>query len=154
MRLTPKTREQIEAENMLPEGNYEATVESAEDKTSKSGNEMIALKLRCYLPDGSERVISDWILEAFAAKLLDFVEAAGLEAQYKLGKLEARDCEGANVMLTIAHKKQTKGEYAGQVQASVTGYSKVQRGTPRPVVKPKAPIPAGGVEINEDDIPF
>jgi len=115
MRITPKTREQIASENLIPEGKYEALVESAADKTSESGNEMIVLKLRCYLPDGSERVISDWILEAFAAKLLDFVEAAGLEPQYAAGKLEARDCEGANVMLTIAHKKQTKGEYAEKV---------------------------------------
>jgi len=154
MRLTPKTREQIEAENMLPEGNYEATVESAEDKTSESGNEMIVLKLRCYLPDGSERVISDWILEAFAAKLLDFVEAAGLEPQYAAGKLEARDCEGHNVMVTVAHKTPTTGKYAGQTNANVTGYSKIQRAAPRPAAAPKPKPVSAGVAIDESDIPF
>lgn len=159
MKITPKTREQLATENLIPEGNHEVVVEGAEDKVSSNDNEMIELKLRVYLPDNRERVASDWLLESFGAKLLDFVEAAGLEKHYNAGTLTARDCIGHSLLATFVHRTQKKGEYAGQVQSSVTGYAKLVRqaspGGKSVAPKPRSvPPEAVTADIKEDDIPF
>ena len=156
MRFAPKTDQEIEVEGLCPEGWHEAEVTNSEEKISKSGSEMIELRLKVYTPNG-ERTMRDWLLPSFPKKLKHFCDATGMESQYKLGTLTAADCLGKSVMVEVAHKE-GKGEYAGRVNANASDYKKVERGSvanrPAPQAKPKAEMPAGGVMIEADDIPF
>lgn len=57
MRFEPKSEDQLKAEFLLPDGEYDFTVTEAEEKQSAKGNDMIALKLTAYTPDGGERAL-------------------------------------------------------------------------------------------------
>lgn len=116
MRFTPKTEEEIQAEMLLPDGEYDFTVAKAEEKTSSSGNPMIALDLHVYRPDGGFFTVKDWVLEKFARKLRNFCGALGLMAQYEKGELSAKLIEGRSGRCIIASEKGRKkddgsGEY-------------------------------------------
>lgn len=117
MRFEPKTRQQIEdeekkrlEESLLPKGTYDFEVFRAEDKVSSKGNDMIALGLRIFAPDGSTPFVNDWILEAFAHKLRHFCETTGLIALYDAGGLCAADCLRASGKVQLDIEK-AKGNY-------------------------------------------
>lgn len=117
MRFEPKTRQQLEdeekkrlEESLLPKGTYDFEVFRAEDTVSKKGNDMIALGLRIYAPDGSTPFVSDWLLEAMAYKLRHFCETTGLIAKYDDGTLCAEDCLHAAGKVQIDIEK-AKGNY-------------------------------------------
>lgn len=151
MRFAPKTEQQIDSEMLTPEGWHEAEVINAENTVSSKNNEMIALQLKVYTPNG-ERSMRDWLLPSFPRKLKHFCDAAGLESEYTLGCVEANHCMGKVVMVEVKHTE-GKGEYAGRLNANVADYKKVERtSAARPKPAPK-PMPAN-VEISPDDIPF
>jgi hypothetical protein len=151
MRFQSKTEQQIDSEELTPEGWHEAEVTSAEEKTSKTGNPMIEIRLKVYTPNG-ERTMRDWMLPTFPRKLKHFCDAAGLESEYTLGCVEANHCTGKVVMVEVKHTE-GKGEYAGRTNANANDYKKVERvSAARSKPAPK-PMPAN-VEISPDDIPF
>lgn len=92
MNFTPKTEAEIEAEGLLPEGVYDYTVFSAQDKTSNNGNEMIVLELVVFDAQGKPRKLRDWIMPSFPRKLRHFCEHAGMLDIYNSGKVLAVDC--------------------------------------------------------------
>lgn len=148
MRITPKSPEQIAAEGLCPEGWWEASVEHAEETTSKNGNDMMKLRLLVYTSSG-ERTMFDYLLDAMAHKLRAFCEAAELLTRYEAGSLTDRDCVGKVVMVEVEHKTQSKGEYAGRVQAQVCNYRSMDR-----AAKPARTSAKLGDPIKDDDIPF
>jgi len=90
MRFTPKTDEEINAENMLAPGIYSFEVINAENKVSKKDNEMIVLSLQIFDHDGNHaQRINDYLLESMAFKLKHAAEACGFGDQYKSGDLQA-----------------------------------------------------------------
>lgn len=105
MRITPKTENEISQSNLLPEGVYHFEVTNASDKVSKSGNDMIELKLRIALQDGSQRVLTDYLLDAMSFKLRHFCVCAGLLEKYNAGQLLAYDCIGKTGMVHIIVQK-------------------------------------------------
>ena len=118
MRFEPKTRQQLEdeekkrlEESLLPKGTYDFEVFRAEEAVSKKGNDMIALGLRIFAPDGSVPFVNDWLLEAMAYKLRHFCETTGLLAKYDDGSLCAEDCKHAagKVQLDIEKAKNNYG---------------------------------------------
>lgn len=110
MRFQPKNEDELNP--LIPAGLYDAEVVKAEEKTSKAGNEMIALTLRVYLASGDTILLNDWLMEAVQAKLLAFCNAAGLRTVYDSGELQANHCEGRSVKVNIVVKN--NGEYGDQ----------------------------------------
>jgi hypothetical protein len=154
MRFDPKTEDQLLEENLVPRGQYEAEVLSAENAVSKSNNEMIKLKLRVYMPDGGTRTVWDYLLEAMPFKLRHFCVAAGIEDKYNAGALDASDCQGAYVQADIDIRP-AKGEYGPS--NAVMDYQPIPRktrgGAQAPARKP-ATVNNGATVIQEDEIPF
>lgn len=94
MRFTPKTEEQLQEENLIPQGTYDFEVVEAKDRVSKSGNDMIELKLCVYDQNGSPRTVFDYLLESMSYKLKHFCDAVGLAHKYTDGTLADHDCMG------------------------------------------------------------
>ena len=95
MNFTPKSKEELAMDGLLPAGKYPFSVIKAEEKTSKaSGNPMLALQLTVYADNGGQSTIFDYLMENKPAQLEQFCRFTGLEALYASGKLEESDCVG------------------------------------------------------------
>ena len=92
MRTEPKSEAEIQSMMLMPEGIYPFTVVEAKERVSKSGNEMIELKLEVI--DGYNRphFIFDYLLASMAFKLRHFCEYTGLLDKYDADNLQASDC--------------------------------------------------------------
>ncbi len=111
MNFTPKTEEELALENLLPAGEYDFEVISAEDARSSKGNDMIKLKLRIF-HDESERQVFDYLMEAVHYKLKHFCDAADLAREYESGVLKASMCNGRAGRLRLAIEKDKTGQYS------------------------------------------
>lgn len=94
MKFAPRTPEELALAGLLPAGKYPFEVIKGEDKTSKSGNEMIALQLKVY--GEGERVVTvfEYLMASNEQRLNQFCVMTGLQEKYESGELEAFDCEG------------------------------------------------------------
>jgi hypothetical protein len=108
MQFDSKTKEQIQDEKVLPEGEYQFQVSNAKETVSKKGSDMIALTLSVTAADGSKRVVRDWLLDNQHEKLMGFCEATGISDLYASGKLGATDCLGLKgyAKLKVENSKQ------------------------------------------------
>jgi hypothetical protein len=161
MNFQPQTEQEIKSKRCLPPGEYDFEVSDAADTTSKKGNDMIAIQLRVFAPDGSTRIIRDWLLPSMEMKLNRFTRATGLESEYQSGELSAFSVKGVNgrCVLTIQGSEgygdqNTVRDYlpAGDVQ---TPYSEPIREEPAAVLgvstqQTKRAMAAA----DDDDIPF
>jgi hypothetical protein len=151
MNFTPKSKEELAMDGLLPAGKYPFSVIKAEEKTSKaSGNPMLALQLTVYTPNGGQVTVFDYLMENKPAQLEQFCRFTGLEALYASGKLEESDCVGREGWVCI------------KTQAGKDGYD------PRNVVNYYCPKPEGTVAgapatriavnaaalASDDEIPF
>jgi hypothetical protein len=151
MNFTPKNEQEIAAEGLLPAGLYDFEVITAEEKVSKSGNDMIALELKVYDAEGRTRFVRDWLLEAFLRKLMAFCKETNLRGAYEAGTLKAGDLVGKSGKVELAIEE--KGDFPAK--NTVKTYGSKASGTkssdPLPAkFKPSAPQ----AEVMEDDIPF
>ena len=164
MNFQPKTEKEIQKENerlllLVRKEPYPATVESAVDKTSKSGNEMIEIKLKVFADDGSHRIVTDYLMEAMAHKLFHFAEATGNMEKYQAGTLSSDDCEGKELFVKIGIDP-ANGNYAAKnvVKDYSSPQSELRHATqeepkPSPKFAPKPPKDAD-LDAAPDDIPF
>jgi len=124
MKFTPKNEEELAIDGLLPEGTYDFEVIEAENKTSKSGNEMIVLKLKVYDLNGGYRFVTDYLLEAFLPKLLSFAVTTNTRTAYEAGEYTSYDC------LNTAGKVQIKivpaGEYPAKNEVKMYGEPKAK----------------------------
>lgn len=160
MEFQPKSRQELKP--TLHDGTYLATVTKAEEKVSRSGNDMIALTLRVEAPGGGTVLVNDWLIpnEKNMWKVYAFCEAAGLSDRYMSGGLYADDCRGACVNVKVRNEV---SEQFGE-QARVKGYIKPDPDSapmPEPVGVPAAKQQAARKadaerkqEQNSEDIPF
>jgi hypothetical protein len=166
MNFQPKTVKELQQESerlLLPARKepYPATVESAVDKTSKSGNEMIEIKLKVFADDGSHRTVTDYLMEAMAHKLFHFAEATGNMDKYESGTLSSNDCEGKELFVKIGIDP-ANGNFAAKnvVKDYVSPQSELKHAATKedaPKAAPKsAPKPPkdSDLDIAPDDIPF
>lgn len=98
MNFSPKSEKEI-ADAMPQHGmQYDFEVIDAEDKVSAKGNDMIALKLTMYLPNGDEYTVRDWLVGSDAlpcvAKIQAFCKTTGILEAYGSGTLTAEMCRG------------------------------------------------------------
>lgn len=155
MRFTPKSREEIEAEEkarrnarLLPPGEYDAEVMSAKHHKSTSGNESIRLTWRVFNVDDTTVLIDDYLTAAIDYKLRHFVDATGLADRYETGELEPEDCIGVSCRVkTRIEKSEQYGD-----KAAIRDYVPAPAPATR---KPRLAAPVDAVEPSaDDDIPF
>lgn len=112
MKFQPKTEKQIIEEGLLPAGVYGFEVYEATDKTSKTGNDMIELKLRLFDDEGNSRgMVTDYLLEKLAYKLRHAAVACDLESNYENGDLAAIDFSGKIGEVKIRVQEDKTGQY-------------------------------------------
>lgn len=112
MNFSPKTAEELQLAELIPEGEYDFKVLSAEDAVSKKGNDMLKLKLAVYVGQREYHVF-DYLLEAMAFKLRHFCESTGLMHQYEDGTLSANNVDGAAGIVVIELEKPKEGSKYG-----------------------------------------
>lgn len=159
MRFTPKTREEIEAEEkarrnarLLPPGEYDAEVMMAKHHTGKSGNESIKLTWRVFNTDDTTVLIDDYLTASMDWKLRHFVDATGLADRYDTGELEPEDCIGVGCRVKT---KIEKSEQYGDKAAIKDYVVPKEAAAPAPRRRAAAPAPVAAAEASgDDDIPF
>jgi hypothetical protein len=166
MEFEPKSENELWEETLLPTGEYDFDVVSAEAKQSKAGNDMIALKLRVYPNDGgSPRTVKDWLMAQMGFKLRHFCYATGLDASYDNGTLTDIDCNGVAGRLKLGI--QESAEFGKQnsvkdyVVPSMASDELPNEDPPPPPPKKQKPVgvstsqtQAANAAAADDDIPF
>lgn len=154
MRFQAKSENDIRRESLMPVGEYGFEVIHAEDKQSKSGNDMIALKMLVYMPDGTQRHMRDWILEAFAMKLRHFCEATGLIDRYQAGTLCAADCMGRTGRVRVGINEDKSGDYPPSNKVIDYVVKGGDTFVPPPPTKPAEWEKSDAVKPDDTDLPF
>ena len=111
MRFTPKTENEVAASGLLEKGIYDFQIVSAEDKESKSGNEMIVLKVNVFDDEGRSTLIFDYLLETVAYKIRHAAYACGLGDKYEGGQLLAEDFIDKTGKVKVGISKDKTGQY-------------------------------------------
>lgn len=101
MRFSPKTEQEVAEAGLWPAGEVDFEILEAEDTVSKSGNDMVKLKIKVFNEVGDSRIIFDYLLEAVAYKLRHCAEACDLLANYNEGCLDASDFIGKTGRLKL-----------------------------------------------------
>lgn len=152
MKTNPKSASEIAMMDLIEPGIYNFQVFEATEKVSKSGNEMIELKLRIWDNNGRERIVFDYLLTAFAHKLRTFCEAVGLLEQYEADNLNANDClsKSGKVDLGIQAEKKKDDGSSWPAKNTVLEYvvSDAKTAAQPAVSEPKT------TDFIDDDLPF
>jgi hypothetical protein len=141
MKFTPKSDKEIEEDGLLPKGTYDYEIIEATDKTSKSGNDMIELKLLFFHGESGSRTIRDYLLEAMAGKLKHFCVSHRLIREYDNGTLRAEACVGLSGRALVGIEKDKSGKYP-------------DKNTVLDYVVTKVTAPAAPNGITNEDVPF
>lgn len=147
MRFEAKSEEEVSSFDLAPAGKYAFEVLEAEEKQSKAGNDMIALKIG-ILHNGSMNGVFDYLVsgEKTAYKVRHFADAVGMLAEYEKGQLNAADLVGLTGECQIVIQPAKDGYDA---KNSVKDY--VKRGGAQPA---KAAKGARTEIIQDDPIPW
>lgn len=143
MRVEPKTEAEIQTMNLREAGEYDFEVVDAEEKQSKSGNEMVELKVKCEGADGRPFTIFDYLVstDGMAYKVRNFAKATGLLAEYEKGDMAAEYMLGRTGKCKVAVQPAKGGYPAKNVIADYIGI-----GDAAPASKTPALV--------DDEIPF
>ena len=142
MGFTPKPRDEVNKMNVLEPGTYDFEVTKAVEETSKSGNPMLVVDMKCFRPDGTCAFVRDWLVNAdnymCQHKCRSFCETTGCDElnQYVVGQSGL-----------VAVQVEETEEYGKQNR--VLGYPTERKGEGPPA--PASPEPAS---VADDDIPF
>lgn len=102
MKLTPKSEKEVSNFKVFPKGIYDFEVITAEEKTSKAGNDMIEVRLRVFDAEGNRTTVTDYLMEAIAYKLRHAAAACGLLGSYEQGQLNADNMVGCCGKVVLA----------------------------------------------------
>lgn len=114
MKFTPKT--ETEVSKIFENGIYEFVVESAQEKESKSGNNMIHLKIK-ILHDkyiGKTNFVDCYLLTEnpnFEFILRHFCYSIGLGEAYEKGEITDRMCVDKSGLAKVVIEKDKDGQY-------------------------------------------
>ncbi len=156
MKFTPTTEEQQERRTFepFPAGEYDYTVDAAEDTTSsKTGAPMVKLTLHVYNAEGHKRIVFDYIVDSAAWKLKQFAASCGLLDRYDSGEIEAYEMVGKTGRLKL--KIESSEQYGDQnkvafyIAAKPAGTGYTGRSAPAPVASGKSLA-----DDLSDEIPF
>lgn len=150
MKFKPLSDKEIAEMNLWPEGVYGFEILAATDEVSKSGNEMIKVKLAVFNNEGRQTVLFDYLLESMAFKLKHIAKVTGNLEKYDAGVLLAGDLVGKTGNLKLKIQKDKTGQYPDKNVVADYVVSET-------AIDPQAPLPAGksnGADIESDSIPF
>lgn len=156
MRVNPISEEEAEAQssNLIAPGTYDYEVRDASEETSAAGNEMIKLEVSIFTPDGSRRMVFDYLVgsEKAAWKCRHFAASCGLLEQYEKGLLIAPEIIGRTGKCVIATQP-ARDQYPPK--NTIRDYVKAP-GAAEPARPPSArkPVHAGAGSDLDDEIPF
>ncbi len=149
MDFEPKTDEELDIVNLLPEGIYKyKVIESTDTISQNSGNDMIKLVLKIYTNDGK-----DWKVYTNLSliKLLShFCRVNDMEDVYKSKHIEAYQCmdkSGGRVVIGMEKEKPREGGGVYKAKNIVKDYIED--------VKQSSQMPLSQKEdFTNDEIPF
>jgi hypothetical protein len=93
---------------IIPAGTYEAVVKRADNKTAKSGSEMIQLILTVYGPEESDVFDNLVFHPKMMYRIQHFCDSAGID--FNKGELDANECVGRNVRVRLGIKDDEYGK--------------------------------------------
>lgn len=150
MKFDPISEEELrEKMGTLSPGRGTFQIETAEDKVSKAGNAMLALKLKVWDNTGREGFIFEYITNSAQWKLKGLLEAIGHPEIYDRGEVNPDELVGEGGDLIIAIQKDSENRDQAKVKSYVIAKSK-----PSPAVKPGARITSEPPSFQDEDIPF
>ena len=150
MRFKHLSDEELQSFFLAEPGIYDFEVIDAKDRVSKSGNEMIELKIKIWDKDGNQRVIFDYLLEAMKFKLKHFADCCGLTNKYKADEIGSLDCVGKSGKVDIIIQ---------QGQPNPAGGYYPDKNSVKDYVQPdenvvQAKKVSNGEDFFNDDVPF
>lgn len=163
MRFNAKKEEELSTA-LLKKGEYNFKVIDAKERISNSGNEMIVLTLKI-----ENRILTDYLLEAFDFKIRHFAYGAGLQKAYENGELTADDCINktglcivgeqpekydANSGKTYSAKNVVSDYCVGEVEAYVENRKEAFQEKGQGVGQSRGAVPPNSDLPFNDDIPF
>ena len=158
MNWQPKTEDEVQREQLAPEGLTPFTVLAAEIVQSKSeknaGKEQLKLKLNLHADDGFDYHVYDYIAPwAMAHKFRHFFVAVGREAEYSKGTVDPAGLVRLEGWCMVGIQK-AKGQYGPR--NSIVDYKAQDAMPPRPT-ETTAPEPKPTKQASadaDDDVPF
>ena len=146
MRFKPMTEEEIQYATLLPEGKYKFHVVNSKDETSKNtGDDMIKLELAVTDKDGTDRKVFDYLLESMLYKMKHFCDATGLQNEYNEGVLNSGHCFGKSGLCHVIIQKDKTGQYPAK--NTIKDY--ISESDRKEKIEK-----AGADEFKDDDLPF
>lgn len=158
MKFKAKSEEEITRESLFEKGVYSFEVIKAENKVSKSGNDMIKVQLLVFSNNSeSTKTVYDYLMEAMAFKLRHFCKATGLIEKYEQETLDAEDCEGKTGKCYLGIEEDKTGEYLPR--NSVKDYVVDTGANTKEIFSPESieanrPLKAKKDDLENNDIPF
>ncbi len=147
MQFKPKTQEEIDAENLCPEGDFPFTIKEASEKVSSSGKPYFKLKLFVHGDSERDWHVYDMVSPAFMAhKLLHLCEGTGLFPRYAAGTLDCADLLEKTGHCTVTIEEAKGGFAAKNV---ITDYIVPDRKEAMKNAKDSA-----APQPEKDDVPF
>jgi hypothetical protein len=89
--FNPMTDEELEANNLIEDGEYDFEVVKSTRSTSSKGNPMAALQITIWDKEGKTHTVFDWLvfsqINLCIKKVSHFCSAVGLLEEYKKGEI-------------------------------------------------------------------
>jgi hypothetical protein len=109
MKYAPKSEEELR--KLIQPGIWDWECLKAEEKKSKSGNQMLELLLKVYDTQGNSNLVNDYILETADWKIRHFAFSCALGSVYESGCIEAHMCVGQSGRCKGGIEKDKTGQY-------------------------------------------
>ncbi len=114
MKFTPRTEREVS--RIFEKGDYRFIVISAEEKTSKTGNQMIHLKLSVLHNEivGKTNIVDCYLLSdhpSFEHLIRHFCYSVGLENEYETGNILPEFCLDKKGIVRLSVEEDKTGKY-------------------------------------------
>lgn len=157
MQFNSRSREELARESLTPPGEYDFEIISAEETTSKKGNEMIKLKLRVFVENGEIHVY-DYLVAGMEYKLANFCDAIGRSDDYDDGEINADNLVGCagklKLVIEEAQKDKDTGEVKWPAKNVVKTYIAGKKGQEKMAERRVKTAPTAAVKTDDEEIPF
>ncbi len=157
MQFNSRSREELARESLTPPGEYDFEIISAEETTSKKGNEMIKLKLRVFVENGEIHVY-DYLVAGMEYKLANFCDAIGRSDDYDDGEINADNLVGCagklKLVIEEAQKDNDTGEVKWPAKNAVKTYIAGKKGQEKMAERRVKTAPTAAVKTDDEEIPF
>ena len=157
MQFNSRSREELARESLTPPGEYDFEIISAEETTSKKGNEMIKLKLRVFVENGEIHVY-DYLVAGMEYKLANFCDAIWRSDDYDDGEINADNLVGCagklKLVIEEAQKDKDTGEVKWPAKNAVKTYIAGKKGQEKMAERRVKTAPTAAVKTDDEEIPF